>query len=414
MLELIYTDATTIKKYRGMLFGPHLDSFVAARHSQGYAVQTLRHDLSYIHRFAEFLKADGKREIHQVTVKDVDRCVAAAKCRLSWRGSVHALLDHLVASNVLERSPLSAHTIVPNDRWTNLLNEYLRFLEHHRGLSASTIGARASWGRALFECLGKQLGDAPLGTITIGMIDAFVLERAAGVSRGYQHQMIQTVRSVLRYLRQEGQVSSDLASLVAAPRRYPDATLPIGLAPDQVSRVLNGVDRSTSIGVRDHSMLTLLSIYGLRASEVAALRLDDVDWKIDQIQIAQSKGRRKLVLPLVSEAGDAILAYIRDGRPMSQHRELFIRHKAPYSRMTSPAVYQIVRKAIDRAGVESLRRGPHLFRHTRATAWIRGGWSLKAVGDLLGHRCADTTRIYAKVAIEDLREVALNVPEVAR
>jgi site-specific recombinase XerD len=225
--------------------------------------------------------------------------------------------------------------------------------------------------------------------------------------------MIQTVRSVLRYLRQEGQVSSDLASLVAAPRRYADATLPIGLAPDQVLRVLNGVDRSTSIGVRDHSMLTLLSIYGMRASEVAALRLDDVDWKIDQIQIAQSKGRRKLVLPLIPEAGDAILAYIRDGRPMSQHRELFIRHKAPYSRMTSPAVYQIVRKALDCAGVESLRRGPHLFRHTQATAWIRGGWSLKAVGDLLGHRCADTTRIYAKVAIEDLREVALDVPEAA-
>ena len=139
------------------------------------------------------------------------------------------------------------------------------------------------------------------------------------------------------------------APLVAAPRRYADATLPIGLNPNQVSHVLNGVDRSTSIGLRNHSMLTLLSVYGLRASEVAALRLDDVDWKIDQVQITQSKGRRKLVLPLVPEAGDAILAYIRDRRPMSQHRELFIRHTAPYSRMTSSAVYQIVRKAIDRA-----------------------------------------------------------------
>ena len=145
MLELIYTDVTTIKKYRGMLFGPHLDSFVAARRAQGYAVQTLRHDLSHIHRFAEFLTAAGKRDIHQVTAEDLDRCVAAAKCTLAWRGSVHALLDHLVESKVLERSPLTAHAFGPDDRWTDLLNEYLRFLEHHRGLSARHRGGVAGW-----------------------------------------------------------------------------------------------------------------------------------------------------------------------------------------------------------------------------------------------------------------------------
>jgi integrase len=154
-----------------------------------------------------------------------------------------------------------------------------------------------------------------------------------------------------------------------------------------------------------------LAVYGLRASEVASLHLEDVDWRADQVRVAQSKGRRRLLLPLVTEAGEAILSYLRNGRPTSRHREIFVRHQAPYSPVKSPAIYRIVRKAIDRAGVETARRGPHVFRHGRATTWIRGGWSLKAIGDLLGHRSEDTTRVYCKLAIEDLRAVALDAPE---
>jgi site-specific recombinase XerD len=293
MLEQIYSDERTIQRHRETIFGPHIDAFVEVRGSMQYGVQTLRHDLSHIRRFGAFLRAAGKSGVGQITAEDlhtyvdgyVKRTAAAAGQGLAAGRSVRALLDHLTATNVLDRSPLDV-SLKPGDRWAELLKSYLWFLQHHRGLSASTRWSRETWGRALFDYLRNELGDAPLSAITIALVDAFVLERAAAVSRACQHQLVQTVRSLLRYLQQEGHIGSDLARLVAAPRRYVDAALPSGLDSDQAARVLRAVDRGTAIGARDHAILTLLAVYGLRASEVASLHLEDVDWRADQVRVA--------------------------------------------------------------------------------------------------------------------------------
>jgi site-specific recombinase XerD len=324
---------------------------------------------------------------------------------------VSVFIAHLEMKGAVAGIVPAADPSRPGDRWAAMLSGYLWFLEHHRGFSPSTTQARVRWARVLFDHLNGKISSKGLDTITIEMIDEFVLTRAASMSRGYQHQLIESVRCVLRYLRQERYIRYDLASQLSSPRRYVDATVPPILTPEEIERVVAAVDCRAPTGLRDRAVLVLLAVYGVRSGEIVALRIDDVDWELDRLRIMQRKNRRELVLPLVPEVGEAILTYLRNGRPETDHREVFVGHKAPHAPMGTTAVYLTVRKAIKRAGIRPPQLGPRLFRHAKATMWVRSGWSLKAVGDLLGHRTADATRVYSKLAVEDLRTVALDLPE---
>ena len=173
------------------------------------------------------------------------------------------------------------------------------------------------------------------------------------------------------------------------------------------------MDRGSARGRRDYAVLLLLATYGVRAGEVTRLRLDDIDWRAGLLRLRRAKVGGELCLPLTAAVGNALLAYLRRGRPATPQRELFVRHNAPHPAFrTSSAIYQIVRQAFDRAGIVAPHRGPHVLRHARATSLVRQGWSLKVVADLLGHRHPDSTLPYTKLALEDLREVALEAPEL--
>jgi integrase len=164
--------------------------------------------------------------------------------------------------------------------------------------------------------------------------------------------------------------------------------------------------------LRDYSILRLLAAYGLRAGEIAQLKLGDVDWRAATLSIHHSKTGAHTLLPLMEQAGDALFQYLRHGRPKAAAvRDVFVRTRAPYEPMSRTGIYSVVRRRMEAAGIKSIgKRGPHLFRHARAVSMLRASIPRKVIGDVLGHRSTEATIPYLKLATEDLRSVALDVP----
>src|SRR5271169_89111 len=189
------------------------------------------------------------------------------------------------------------------------------------------------------------------------------------------------------------------------------ASLPTYLSTAQVQKVLDGCDRATAMGRRDYAILMMLAKLGLRANEVATLTLDDVDWRSGEM-LVRAKGRQRARMPIPPDVGAAVVAYLRDGRPKSSCRRLFLRTLAPNVGFASGcAITMIAKTALERAGIRGYaHQGAHIFRHSLATELLRSGATLSEIGQLLRHESHDTTRIYAKVDIDALRTLSLPWP----
>ena len=163
------------------------------------------------------------------------------------------------------------------------------------------------------------------------------------------------------------------------------------------------------MGLRDFAILQLLATYGLRAGEITHLRLDDIDWRAETLRIRHSKTGAQSLLPLMAPVGEALIDYLRHGRPKTDAREIFIRSRAPYRPLSG--IHSAVCRRMEAAGVKPAgKRGPHTFRHARAVSLLRADVPRKVIGDVLGHRSAESTIPYLKLATEDLRAIALEIP----
>jgi integrase/recombinase XerD len=290
--------------------------------------------------------------------------------------------------------------------------QYISFLKSQKGLSKSTINYHTYWVQKFLQFLGLKIDGSLIPPFGIGDIDNFISQEGIHLKRTTQQILAYVLRGFTRFLYQSGRLSSDLSCLIASPRCYQMESLPQVLSWDEVNKVLHSVDLSTKIGLQHYAVLILLTTYGLRAGEVAHLKLEDIDWRRETIHISQKKTGRNLSLPLTPQVGKAILKYLKQVRPPSGHREIFLLTCAPWTPFTSSNVAYVARKYIKRAGLKPPHQGPHIIRHSFATHLIRGGVSLKEIGDMLGHHSLESTHIYTKTATENLREVALEVPEV--
>jgi site-specific recombinase XerD len=190
--------------------------------------------------------------------------------------------------------------------------------------------------------------------------------------------------------------------------------MPRYLEPRQISSILNRCDRRSASGKRDHAILLLLARLGLRANEVATLSLSDIDWHSGRLMLRHTKTEQVSHLPLPVEVGEAIADYLKNGRPASTSRRVFLRTHAPLIGFSgSAAILPIVKRALMRAGIDATHKGPHLFRHSLATGLLRNGASLTEIGQLLRHQDLNSTRIYAKVDLTTLRALARKWPEKA-
>ena len=270
--------------------------------------------------------------------------------------------------------------------------------------------------RSVRPFLAERYGTGPmrLDKLDADQVTSFVLRHARDGSPGGAQLMTTGLRSLLRYLWLHGQITSDLAACVPTVPSWRLTRIPISLNLQDVRRLLEACDQHTAVGRRDRAVLLLLARLGLRASEVATLMLDDVDWMAGEITIP-GKGARRDKLPLPSDVGAALAAYARRDRPRCGTRRFFLRARAPHQGFSSfVAVSDIVARALGRAGLHPRQRGAHLLRHTAATQMLRRGASLAEIGDVLRHRRPDTTAIYAKVDLITLRAIAPHWPRGVR
>lgn len=292
-----------------------------------------------------------------------------------------------------------------------------RWMVETRGLSELTF--IKDWGTAskLLEWLGDRASADGLSQLTPADLDAFLAWRAPGLRRATRAGMCQGLRSFLRYLHGAGFIERDLARCVTSPPRYWNASIPSSFTDAQVKAMLATTrqDRRPH-GRRDYAILLLLATYGLRAGEITRLRLEDIDWRGERLRITQSKTGRSVELPLMARVGEAVLDYLRHGRPPSEHRQVFLRHRAPFTPFSrGSCLTHVVHRRLRATGLPfSGRHGAHAFRYARAVGLLRAAVPLKAISDLLGHSSPSSTETYLKLATDDLREVGLELPaEVA-
>lgn len=290
-----------------------------------------------------------------------------------------------------------------------LLADYCEYLAVERALTADTIEGYVLAVRAFLDGRLREGGELDLARVTAADVVAFVVARCPAQSRGAAKMTVTGLRSLLRFLHLRGLIAWPLADAVPSTASWRLSGLPRALEPEQLAALLSSCDRGSSTGRRDYAVLVMLARLGLRAGEVAALKLEDVDWRGGELVIA-GKGRRAERLPLPADIGEAIVDYLQSGRPATAlDRSLFVRVRAPHHGLTTGGVTQIVVAAARRAGLGQIHA--HRLRHTAATAMLRAGASLEEVGQVLRHRQVLTTAIYAKVDRDALRQLARPWPE---
>jgi site-specific recombinase XerD len=292
-----------------------------------------------------------------------------------------------------------------------LLRDYALFLQKERSLSLAT---RSNYAPFIRQFLVSRFGRDRVDLSRLRAKDVLKFVRRAASKLKSKRVLLMTtaLRSFLRFARYRGEVTLDLAACVPSVANWSLSTLPKSLPPAQVEQVLDSVrQRSTAVGRRDYAILLLLARLGLRGGEVANLVLEDIDWENSRVTV-RGKGDRVAHLPMPNDVGRAIAAYLQKGRTrVSGDRRLFLRVRAPLTGFKSQgSIGTVVAHALQRANIDSPRKGSHQFRHTLASTMLQKGSSLSEIGEVLRHRSPDTTAIYAKVDLLSLRSVALPWP----
>ncbi|MCL1921574.1 MAG: site-specific integrase [Kiritimatiellaeota bacterium] len=289
-----------------------------------------------------------------------------------------------------------------------LVREYTDFLINECGLAGKTAFIRA---RHVGRFLSVRFGARPvhLTQLRAQEVIDFVRDNVRGLSRSHASQLAASLRSFFRFARQRGNLNADLLASVPRVAGWKLSVLPKSLPPGGAEQALRCCERKSAQGMRDYAILMLLARLGLRAGEVVALRLEDIDWARAQLTVRSKKGGVWCRLPMCREVGEALACYLKNARPKCASRHVFVRvDKAPLKEFScTGAIGYIVRRALDRAGVDSARKGSHVFRHTLAGELLKNGASLEQIGRILRHKGPDATAIYAKVDLESLRALAM-------
>jgi len=284
------------------------------------------------------------------------------------------------------------------------------YLEQRKGLRTNSSDDYLKFIRPFLRDMSITQTD-DFAALTQAGVLGYVERRGRAASAATAVAMCSRLRSFLRYLLVEGLIVDDLAACIPSIKKWRFTALPTFLSAAQIQQVLQCCDQATATGRRDYAVLKLLSRLGLRANEVATLTLDDIDWRSGQFSI-QGKGRQKATMPLLPDIGAAIAAYLREGRPASDRRQVFLRAHPPHVGFpSSSGIREIASRALERAGIHGLaHHGSHVFRHSLATGLLRSGATLTQVGQVLRHKDHNTTRIYAKVDLASLRTLSLPWP----
>lgn len=286
------------------------------------------------------------------------------------------------------------------------IRAFADYMGQERGLSPRTIALRCWTAQEFLAGLGAV--NRCLGEVTATQIDEAMLARVhrADYARVTVQTYISNLRVFLRYAEVNGWCTPGLATAIQAPRVYAHESLPAGPSWEQVRQLLATTEGNSAVAIRNWAILLLLAVYGFRAGEVIRLRLEDLDWEQQLLFVTRPKQQRGQSYPLSRSVGDAIQRYLQEARPRATYREVFLTLRAPIRPLSGAALWTVVARRLRTLGIALRHHGPHALRHACAAHLVSQGLSLKEIGDHLGHRHPDTTRIYAKVDVAGLRRVA--------
>jgi len=414
MLEDYFVRPQTVERIRSSWIGSAVEQYLAWLEEEGYATQQLGQRVPILVRFGEFAETQGAHSYAELPIY-LNPFVEFWVKRGSDREDVTPP-RRSPADTVTRRIEAMLRVVVPGfvghtrrrvsgEPFGDRVAGFFTYLRQERGLRESTLGWYGNHLRQ-FDAYLIQRGIPDLPSLSPEVIGGFLTDRAQGLQPSYVRIRGTALRMFVRYLHREGVVPRDLSPTIEAAPVYRLAKIPRAITFDEVRQMLSGVDRQSVIGRRDYAILLLLVTYGLRAREVAALTLDNLDWQHDRLRIPERKADHSTVYPLSSVVGEAIIDYLKDGRPKTTSRHVFLHVTYPRGPITHVAVADRAAHYLHKAGIAVPRAGSHTLRHTCVQRLVDAGWALKPIGDYVGHRDPRSTEIYSKVALDMLREIA--------
>lgn len=412
MLEKYYIKPQTIDRIRANWIGEPIERYVTWLDERGYGARNVPHRVPFLLRFGTYAQSNGAK-----TWEDLPQHVPGFV--ESWTREHHnRRTDRARKSGANEvRGPIEQmlHLLLPGFDPTGRRKPFpfrdqapgfLAHLRDERGLRPPTVQSYQQFLRHLEGYL-KDIKVSSVRELSPTMLSAFVTKQSDGWGMSMLGGLCGVLRVFLRYLFREKLISQDLSQVIEGPKEYRLSSIPRSISWTEVERMLAAVDRRSVVGKRDYAILLLLVTYGLRGREVAALTLDDIDWERQRLKVPERKAGHSTAYPLSPIVGQAIVDYLKHGRPQRPDRHIFYRVMAPLAPMTNDAVSGRASCYLHKAGVPVPRPGSHTLRHTCVQRLIDAHFPLKTIGDYVGHASPESTAIYAKVSLENLREVAL-------
>lgn len=388
------------------LLGEVLDGLCEWLGSNGYPRSGLRRRVTAAPHLDCLLCEAGVQRLSDLTALEL---LSFAPSPTRWTLQITASLVRSLTRYLSERGELALRPPTPADR---RVADYQRYLRDVRGLAPSTVEEQGIRVGEFLRFLAYDEDPAKLSDLQAESVQDFMVTLSGRRGPAGMQKVTAALRGFVRFLRARGEVAPGLDEQIDTPRVHKDEHLPRSLPWEVVRSLLASIDQSTVKGLRDYAMLLLIATYGLRRGEIPPLTLDHVNWCGRAIQVDRPKLGSPLLLPLTDEVGTALVNYLRHGRPASSSRSLFLKVRAP----AGPITRDVVGDAFDwwarRAGVRLPpgAGGPHSLRHSLAEHLLRQGATLKAIGDVLGHRSPESTGVYLRLNVEDLREAALPLP----
>ena len=415
MLERFFVKPVTVDRIRACWLGREIEDYVHWLVDNRYAARNVFRRVPLLVALAEFTSKRNVDSLEQLSA--VAESFVAYRCRQSgsrlkggskWvrkgtAGPISHFLEHLARRGWIAPPTTSSPCFPFPEHQT----DYLHFLRTVRGLKESTIYKHRLY-LTHFEAYLKKIHLDDLRSLTRAHLSAFITVEGRRRSRTLMQTICGSLRTFLRFLYLRGTLLQDLSEEVPRVKKYIKGALPRAITWEEVKKMLNAIDRRSPLGLRDHAVLLLAVTYGLRAREIAGLSLDDIDWKRDRLHVQERKAGHSTTYPLSPVVGEAILSYLRDARPQTDDRHLFLSCQAPLRPMTESMVSSRVGSYLRKTGLAVHRPGSHTLRHTCAARLIDKGFPLKEIGDYLAHSSPASTEVYAKIDSRDLREVSLS------
>jgi integrase/recombinase XerD len=389
------------------LLGPITDGFDDWLAGKGYTQSSRKFCIRMLRHVDANLRCRRVDEVAELTHQVLHDCWKTfMKSYPCHAGTVRALERYLAASALIADDGKATATI--RSPASVLIEEYVGYLCEVRGFAASSISHHRFTAQCFFQHLEKA--GIALKECWPSHVESYVAKTGKRLTRASLQHEIGALRGFLRFLATDRRVLHGLASEIDTPRLYRLEQLPRALPWDTVCALLRSIDTTSAMGRRDYAIFLLIATYGLRASEVVAITLDDIRWRQGSLRIDQRKTSSPLELPLTNEVLSALVKHLKRTPPPGPYRRVFLRMRAPIGVLKPTAITEAFQALVRKSGFDIPFQGPHCLRHSYAVHLLRNGTPLKTIGDILGHRTAESTSMYLRLATGDLREVALAVP----